>query len=423
MIGYNTLVVLAGCALLGLAAGTIGAFALLRGRALMADAMGHAALPGVALAALIVAAFGGDPRSVPPLLLGAAVAGALGALAVHALARTGRVRDDAAIAVVLGSFYAAGVALLSLMQTMPGAAQAGLSRFILGQAAAMRAADAAWTAGLAALCLVAALLLFRALRAVAFDADFARAQGLPVGLLDLALLGLILLVCVAGLQAVGLILVVALLVLPALTARLLAERLPALLALSAATGALAGAAGAYASAVLPSLPTGAAVVLAAALAFAAALLFSPRRGLLALAWRRLSERRAAAAEHVLRAAWEAQEAAGKSDGDSWIRIPDIAAARGWTAARTWRVVRWMGWRGLLARAGDAVHLTPAGLGAARAAVAAHRAAEHHLIARGAADAASADRLADLVEHSLPAMLRPDPSRPLPDSPHAVGGRA
>ncbi|MBY0333594.1 MAG: metal ABC transporter permease, partial [Acetobacteraceae bacterium] len=49
---YNTLVVLAGCGLLGLAAGAVGCFALLRGRALVADAVGHAALPGVALGAL-----------------------------------------------------------------------------------------------------------------------------------------------------------------------------------------------------------------------------------------------------------------------------------------------------------------------------------------------------------------------------------
>ena len=67
-LGYNTLVVLAGCALLGLACGTVGAFALLRGRALMADAVGHAALPGVVLAAMIVATFGGNPRALPPLL-------------------------------------------------------------------------------------------------------------------------------------------------------------------------------------------------------------------------------------------------------------------------------------------------------------------------------------------------------------------
>jgi hypothetical protein len=112
MIPYNTAVVLAGCALLGLAAGTVGAFALLRGRALVADAVGHAALPGVAIAALISATLGGDPRALPPLLAGAAVAGILGVLAVQALARTRRIREDAAIAIVLSSFYAAGVAIL-----------------------------------------------------------------------------------------------------------------------------------------------------------------------------------------------------------------------------------------------------------------------------------------------------------------------
>ena len=127
-VSYNTLVVLAGCALLGVAAGTVGIFALLRGRALVADAVGHAALPGVAVAALIVALLGADPRALPPLLAGAAVAGLLGVLAVQALTRTRRIREDAAIAIVLSSFYAAGVALLSWLQTLPGAAQAGLSQ-------------------------------------------------------------------------------------------------------------------------------------------------------------------------------------------------------------------------------------------------------------------------------------------------------
>ena len=119
-IGYNTLVVLAGCALLGLACGTVGAFALLRGRALMADAVGHAALPGVVLAAMIVATFGGNPRALPPLLAGALVAGVLGVLAVQALTRGRRIREDAAIAIVLSSFYALGVALLSDRHIRPG---------------------------------------------------------------------------------------------------------------------------------------------------------------------------------------------------------------------------------------------------------------------------------------------------------------
>ncbi|MGG5810714.1 metal ABC transporter permease [Falsiroseomonas sp. CW058] len=426
MIPYNTAVVLLGCAMLGIAAGTVGAFSLLRGRALVADAVGHAALPGVALAALLVAAVGGDPRALPPLLAGAAAAGVAGVLAVQALARTRRIREDAAIAIVLSSFYALGVALLSWLQTMPGAAQAGLSKFILGQAAAMRAEDALIAAAVAGACLVVVLAAFQRLRAACFDADFARVQGLAVQRVDLLLLGLMVTVCVAGLQAVGLILVVALLVLPAATARLLTHRLPRMLLLSAAIGAACGAGGAWVSAIRPEVPTGAAVVLAGAAAFTLALLLAPERGLLARAWLHLRRRLSADTEHFLRAAWEAQEAAGAGPGtagDRWASIEAVAAARGWRPAKARRLAFWLARRGLVARAEGHVHLTPRGAGAARRAVRAHRAVEHHLLAAGAADIASADRMADLVEHGLPpemaARLLPEPSA-LPASPHAVG---
>lgn len=429
ILSYNTAVVLSGCALLGVAAGTVGTFALLRGRALVADAVGHAALPGVAFAALIVAALGGDPRALPPLLAGAAVAGLLGVLAVQALARTRRIREDAAIAIVLSSFYAAGVALLSWLQTQPGAAQAGLSKFILGQAAAMRAEDAQIAAAVAAVSLATVLVAFQRLRAVAFDADFARVQGLRTDRTDLLLLGLIVLVCVSGLQAVGLILVVALLVLPAATARLVTHRLPRMLAIAAACGGVSGAVGAWVSAQRPEVPTGAAVVLVAALFFTLALLVAPERGLLARFAALLRRRLAADTEHFLRAAWEAQEAAGAGPGtagDRWAPIAAVAAARGWSHGKARRLALWLSLRGLVARAEDLVHLTPRGATAARRAVRAHRAVEHHLLAAGAADIASADRLADLVEHGLPpemaAKLLPEPSA-LPASPHALGGRA
>jgi manganese/zinc/iron transport system permease protein len=426
MIPYNTGVVLLGCALLGIASGTVGTFALLRGRALVADAVGHAALPGVAIAALIVATLGGDPRSLPPLLAGAAVAGALGVLAVQALARTRRIPEDAAIAIVLSSFYAAGVAILSWLQTQPGAAQAGLSKFILGQAAAMRAEDAWIAAAVAAFCLLLVLAGFQRLRAVCFDPDFARMQGLNVSRVDVLLLGLIVLVCVAGLQAVGLILVVALLVLPAATAKLLTHRLPRMLAMAAVFGGTAGAAGAFVSANSPELPTGAAVVLASALLFTLALLLAPERGLLARGFTHLRRRLAADSEHFLRAAWEAQEAAGAGPGtagDRWAPIGAVAAARGWPVSKARWLALWLAQRGLVARAEGHIHLTPRGAAGARRAVRAHRAVEHHLLSAGAADIASADRLADLVEHGLPpemaARLLPEPST-LPSSPHAVG---
>jgi len=425
-LGYNTLVVLAGCALLGLASGTVGAFALLRGRALIADAVGHAALPGVVLAAMLVASFGGNPRALPPLLAGAVIAGVLGVLAVQAITRGRRIREDAAIAIVLSSFYALGVALLSYVQTMPQAAQAGLGKFILGQAAAMRAEDALWAGGIAAFSVLACLMLFQRLRAACFDPDYARVMGLSVARVDLLLLGLIVIVAVAGLQAVGLVLVVALLILPAATARLLTHRLPVLLFVSASLGALAGALGAAASAFQPEWPTGAAVVLAGAAFFLLALLLAPDRGLLPEAWRRTRRRIAATESHFLRAAWEAQEAAGAGPGtagDRWTPIAALAAARGWSEAYAARLALWLSLRGLVARAEGEIHLTPRGAAAARRAVRAHRAVEHHLLGLGATDIAGADRLADLVEHGLPAdmatRLLAEPSA-LPASPHALG---
>lgn len=272
---YNTLVVLLGCAALGLASGAVGVFALLRGRALLADAIGHAALPGVVAASLALALAGGDPRNLGALLLGAALAGALGLAAVRGLTATGRIRQDAAIAVVLASFYALGTVGLSVAQAMPEAAQAGLSRFILGQAATMTAFDALLAGGLALLCLGVVAVLFHPLRLLCFDPEAARVQGWSVRALDTVLLALVLAVCVAGLPAVGLVLVVALLVVPAAAAKLVAARLPGVVALAAGLGAAAGAAGAAVSATAPGVPTGAAVVLAGLLGFGLA--FAARR--------------------------------------------------------------------------------------------------------------------------------------------------
>lgn len=271
MIGHNTLVVLLGCAALGVAAGVVGSFALLRGRALLADAIGHAALPGVVLAAMIVSLLGGESRALAPLLLGAALTGVLGLLALRRLTDSVRIRPDAGIAVVLSSFYALGTVGLSIAQTLPGVAQAGLSSFILGQAATLTESDAMLAGALALGCVAVVAALFQPLRALCFDEAFARAQGLPVRALDLTLLGLLLAVCVAGLPAVGLVLVVALLVVPAAAARLLAARLPGMLALAALFGALAGAGGALVSTRFVSIPTGAAVVLGGLVLFAAAL--------------------------------------------------------------------------------------------------------------------------------------------------------
>ena len=284
--GYNTGVVMAGAAALGAAAGGVGAFLFLRARSMAADAVGHATLPGIVLAFLVAGAVGGEGRSLPVLLAGAALTGVLGMAAVEALTRSTRLAPDAAIAIALSVFYAVGIVLLSWVQSLPAGSQGGLESFILGQAAALSAAEAAGLAVAALLALGLLLALFRPLGLLCFDEHHARAGGWPAARLDAALLGLGVLVTVLGLQTVGLVLVVALLILPAVAARFWSERLKVILWLSVAFGAGGAFLGAAASAVWPRAPTGASIVLALGIVFATSLLAAPRRGVLAESFRR-----------------------------------------------------------------------------------------------------------------------------------------
>lgn len=400
--GYNAAVVALGCAAFGLAAGGLGCFVLLRGRALVTDAAAHATLPGVCLAFLVAAAVGADPRGLPWLLGGAAITAALGVLAVGALARTRRLRDDSAMALVVSIGFGTGVALLSVVQALPVGGQAGLNHFILGQAAGMRAADAWTIAAIALTALVALAVLFRPFATLCFDPEFAAAAGLNVRLLDAALLGLALAVTVAGLRAVGLILVVALMVVPAATARLATDRLEAMVPLAALCGAVAAWVGTAISAVAPKLPTGATITLVAVGLFLVALLLAPRRGLLAFARRQARLALGVARDHALRGAWEARERDGAAP--AWRAL---GATAGWSAWQRLLLPRWMAWRGLVEAGPGPVRLTARGQAAATDLVRRHRLWEHYLAAAGGVREGAAHRSADAVEHTLPADVTRD----------------
>ncbi|PWC92635.1 manganese transporter [Azospirillum sp. Sp 7] len=283
--GFNSAVVVAGTAALGLAGGTVGTFLLLRRRALVSDALSHATLPGIAVAFLVGAALGLPERSLLLLLAGAVASGVVGLLTVQALSRFTRLTEDSAIGAVLSVFFGLGVVLLSVIQNLELGGQAGLKTFILGQTAAMAQGEAIAIGLLAAGAALAVALLFKELRVLAFDPGFAAVQGWPVGALDLVLMGLATLVTVIGLQTVGLILVVALLIIPPAAARFWTDRLPALTVAAAVIGALSGWLGATLSALLPKLPAGAVIVLVAGGFFLLSFLFAPARGLVAAALR------------------------------------------------------------------------------------------------------------------------------------------
>lgn len=269
---YNTLIVLLGVGLLGAAAGPVGAFAVLRRRALVGDALAHASLPGLCLAFLIA-----GERSLIALLLGALASGLLGVAVLAWLAKYTRIKEDAAVGVVLSVFFGAGIALSRVVQnTSAAGSKAGLDSYILGKTAGLLLFDVALLAGLAVVCLLVLALLYKELQLLAFDRDFAGVQGWPVARLDLLLLGLIAVVVVTGLPAVGVVMVAALLILPAATARFWTHRLHRLLIISGGIGLLTGVVGTLLTAALPKAPAGPVIVLVGSALFVLSAAAGPR---------------------------------------------------------------------------------------------------------------------------------------------------
>ncbi len=280
-LGYNATLVTLGAALLGIASGVAGTFLFLRKRALVSDAISHATLPGVGLAFVVMVSLGGDGRWLPGLLLGAGLSAALGLLCVQWLSARTRLGEDAAIGAVLSVFFGFGVVILTVIQTMNSGRQAGLEGFLLGSTAGMLRSDAILLAVSAALVLFLVLALRRPLELAAFDPGYAEATGWSLGRIDLAMMGIVLVVTVVGLKVVGLILIVALLIVPAVTARFWTDRAGHVVLIAGLVGGVSGYVGAATSAVAPGLPTGPIVVLVGFTLFLMSLMLSPERGVLA----------------------------------------------------------------------------------------------------------------------------------------------
>lgn len=437
---YLTFIVLLGTWLLGTVAGVLGSFAVLRRRALIGDLLSHAALPGLCLAFLVL---GG--RHFFGMLVGALLTGLAGVALIALVCRWTRTKEDAALGVVLGTFFGAGIVLSSVIQNRPGGgAKAGLESYIFGQAVGMVRQDLYLIAATSGVALAVVVLLYKEFQLLSFDPGFARVQGWPTLALDMTMMGTLALVTVLGLPAVGVVLMAAMLILPGATARFWTDRLGSLLLLSGLIGGLSGAAGTLlSSGVLetwigfdplafgPSranLPTGPVVVLCGTTMFLISLLIAPRRGIIARTWAAFHLQGRTARENLLRTLYELSEPHLPRTPE--IPLERVLRQRAWGGLRA----RWLLWRaarrGSLQPGPGTVRLTPKGLARAAQLVRAHRLWELFLI-RGADIAPDhVDRDADSIEHLLtPEILEQlevelsaaeGPGRPaVPASPHEL----
>jgi manganese/iron transport system permease protein len=252
--------------LMGAVTGAIGTYVVLRGLSFIGDALSHAIFPGVVIAFLL-------GRSV---FLGALAFGLLTSASIVVLATTRRVKEDSAIGVLFAGSFALGVVLISTTRNY----SRDLAAFLFGNVLGVTTTDIALSAAVGGLVLLLLVLLHKELLLVAFDRDAAQAMGVPVFWVNLLLLAMISLTIVVSLSAVGNILVVAMLVTPAATARLLTDRLPIMLGLSATIGAVSGVVGLVIS-YHADVAAGGTIVLVATVLLGLVWLLAPSHGLIA----------------------------------------------------------------------------------------------------------------------------------------------
>lgn len=257
-------------AVVGVLAGVVGCYVILRGMALMADSLAHGVLPGVAIAFAITASGADQGPDEAALFAGALVAGLATAAGTSLILRRSQVRQETAAGVVFVFMLALGVVIVSRVEGY----SVDLTSFLFGDVLGVSGGELALSAILAAAVLLVVALLYRPFLLLSFDAQRAAALGLPVQRLDLVMLVLVTLAVVIGFRVVGALLVLGLLIAPPATAALVTKRLPAMMAVSAAIAAASAPLGLLLSWHL-DLAAGGSIVLVAVSAFLLALMLRP----------------------------------------------------------------------------------------------------------------------------------------------------
>ena len=386
---------LMGSILLGISCGLLGSFIVVRKMALFGDTLSHAVLPGVALG--FMWNMSKDPLAI---FIGATLAGLIGGALVTLIVQTTRLKEDTALGLVLASFFAVGICLLTRIQKISTGNKVGLDHFLFGQAAAMGKNDITLMLGVTLLVIVAITFFYKELLVVSFDKIFAGSVGLPVAVIHYALMMLLAFSVVIALQAVGVVLVSAMLITPAAAAYLLTDRMHVMLLLASIFGVAAGATGAFLSFLGNNLPTGPLMVVGASLVFVLAFLFGPRHGVISRWWRQSSRSAQVQRENTLKALYHVLEA--RSFAGEGVSLRELAERRRETIEDVRGQAQQLKKHDLatLHEDGETVHLTPDGWQRACEIVRNHRLWELYLTneARIAPDHVHDD--AEIIEHVL-----------------------
>lgn len=272
--GSTLLQVLLGVFLLGGLTGFLGVFPFLRQQSLLADALSHAMLPGIALTFLI-----SNNSSTIILLTGSVCMGLCTAFIFMYLERHTHLKRDALLGILLSTFFGLGILLISLIQKKAYAHSAVIQRFFFGNASTITSYDIKIIIFMGIVCLVTIFIFWKEIHIFLFDTQYTRALGYPVIGIERLLLSIFVIALSLGLPIAGVILMSSFLIAPVAAARQWVSSVYELCILSAIIGAFSATIGGLIS-YYKSLPTGPIIVICLTISVLFSLLFSPSRGIL-----------------------------------------------------------------------------------------------------------------------------------------------
>ncbi len=343
-----------------------GVFLVLRGVALMSDAISHAILLGIVVVFFIT-------RTIesPLLIIGAALAGVLTVSITEMLINTQRLKEDAAIGLVFPVFFSLGVILIT---RYAGQVHIDSDAVLLGELAfapfnrlVLFGHDVGpyslWVMGIILICNAFLVWLFyKELKIATFDKGLAKALGFSPILIHYGLMSMTSITAVGAFDAVGSILVVALMITPPSAAYLLTERLDRMIGLSILIG-LASAFGGYLVAHQWDTSIAGAMATMTGVIFLLALLFSPGRGLVSKLLHYRKQKYIFAGQMLLVQLLDHEL---QDNADQENTISNMIHHMGWSTYFAHQVTRQSVHRGYVSRFGNHLQLTSLGREVARA---------------------------------------------------------
>lgn len=271
MLDQTIVLICLGTGILGSMAGIVGCWLFLQRKSLFGDTISHATFPG--LTGIFLLTFIKHPAL---LLCGGLISALFAAYCIQTIQQDTTLKKDTVLGIILASSFGIGTIILSKIQSMAHANQAGLSKYLLGNPATMLREDVIMMIVASIITLIITARYIQPYSILLFDATYAKTLGIPVSKLSGIMLIPTTITIVFGLQTVGIILMSALLINPAAAAYQWTKNFMTMMLLAALLGALSTTVGTILSSSFDHLPTGPMIVLIATMITVISIFFSPQ---------------------------------------------------------------------------------------------------------------------------------------------------